>query len=67
MTQLFVFDAKSGTYMGRWVIGDGIAIDCIGTFTDNAGRVTLIVLGSKLDSVFELDDGIVDIISSSGL
>lgn len=48
-TELYAFDAKSGTYLGRWIIGPGIAIDCIGTFTDNAGRVTLIVLGSKLE------------------
>lgn len=47
VTELYAFDAKSGTYMGRWIIGAGIAIDCITTFTDNAGRVTLIVMGSK--------------------
>lgn len=47
VTQLFAFDAHTGTYMGFWNIGLGTAIDYIGSFTDSAGRVTLVVLGSK--------------------
>lgn len=47
VTSLHCFDAASGIYEGFWEIAPGISIDCIGTFTDAQGRVTLIVLGSK--------------------
>lgn len=47
VTALHCFDAATGIYEGFWEIGPGINIDCVGTFTDAAGRVTLVVLGSK--------------------
>jgi hypothetical protein len=50
VTRLYVFDARTGTYLGYWVLGPGIGIDCIGSFTDAGGRVTIIVLGSKAAS-----------------
>lgn len=50
VTKLHVFDANSGIYEGWWEIGPGVAIDCIGTFVDAAGRVTVVVLGSKLEA-----------------
>lgn len=47
VTRLYAFDARTGTYLGYWEIGQRIGIDCIGSFTDSGGRVTLIVLGTK--------------------
>lgn len=44
-----VFDATTATYLGRWSIGptaDGVFVDCLGTFLDDNGRGTLVVLGS---------------------
>ncbi len=48
VVQLHEFDAVTGTYEGHWTIGPGIGIDCIGSFTDSSGRVTIIALGSLL-------------------
>lgn len=45
--QMFVFDANTGVYTGRWIIGEGIAIECLGVFADSRGRAVLIVGGSK--------------------
>lgn len=47
-TEAQQFDAKTGKYGGRWIVGPGIQIDCMGTFVDSAGRGVLIVLGSLL-------------------
>lgn len=43
------FDAQTGNYLGQWSIGpnvDGVSIDCLGSFIDDQGRGTLVVLGS---------------------
>lgn len=48
--QVFVFDANTGTYLGRWTVGPGIAIECIGVFADSHGRAVLMVSGSKLEA-----------------
>lgn len=48
-TDMQVFDANSGAYVGKWSIGPGatgISIDCIGSFVDAQGRGQLVVLGS---------------------
>lgn len=47
----YVFDANSGTYVGRWSIGPvdpGPSVDCLGSFTDDTGRASLVVLGSAV-------------------
>lgn len=49
-TEWYAFDANTGTYAGRWLIGPtatGISVDCLGSFLDNTGRAQLVVLGSS--------------------
>lgn len=46
--QVFVFDAHTGMYCGRWIVGSGIAVECLGVFADSHGRAVLMVSGSKL-------------------
>jgi len=48
-TQAFVFDTRSGRYIGRWNIKgpDGVAIEAMGTLLDGLGGSKLIILGSK--------------------
>lgn len=49
VVEVFIYDAATMAYMGRWPIGGfdpGISIDSIGIFTDLSGRLVLIVLGS---------------------
>lgn len=48
-TEWHAFDANTGTYAGRWSIGNtatGVDVDCIGSFIDQFGRGSLVVLGS---------------------
>jgi hypothetical protein len=48
-TEFYAFDANTGTYAGRWLIGStstGVSVDCLGSFIDNTGRAQLVVLGS---------------------
>lgn len=48
-TEFHCFDAHTGTYVGRWSIGPtatGVSVDCLGSFIDQQGRGTLVVLGS---------------------
>lgn len=50
-TEWYSFDAYTGKYLGRWSIGPadpGVSVDSMGTFTDNYGRGTLVVLGSAV-------------------
>lgn len=44
--EMYSFDARSGKYEGRWMIGEGVQIETLGTFLDANGRGTLISLGS---------------------
>lgn len=51
--EAYAFDAKTGTYMGRWQVGgttigagDGFQIETLATLTDSNGRSSLCVLGS---------------------
>jgi hypothetical protein len=46
-TEMYAFDAKTGVYMGRWQIGAGMFIDCLGVLDENNGRGAVVVLGSK--------------------
>lgn len=46
--EMHSFDARSGKYEGRWIVGTGAQIETIGIFLDQNGRGTLIVLGSLL-------------------
>lgn len=48
VTTLYSFDAATGIYEGEVTIGPGIGIDCLGSFVDSSGRVTIVVLGSLL-------------------
>lgn len=45
--QAFVYDVRTGTYVGRWKIKDGASIECLGTLQDGSGRTLLIALGSN--------------------
>lgn len=48
-TEWYTFDAYTGAYLGRWSVGPdnpGVSVDCLGTFIDDNGRGTLVVLGS---------------------
>ena len=47
-TEMYAFDARSGTYEGRWIIGAGVQIEHLGNFSDTNGKGTLICLGSIL-------------------
>lgn len=47
----YTFDANTGTYVGRWSIGSidpGPSVDCLGSFTDDVGRASLVMLGSAV-------------------
>lgn len=44
--EMYSFDAHSGKYEGRWIVGDGIQIETLGTFLDVNGRGSTVVLGS---------------------
>lgn len=46
--EMYVFDAKTGVYLGRWDVNGGCSIDCIGTLLDNDGRGQFVALGSKI-------------------
>lgn len=43
----YLFDIRSGTYFARFKIASGVQIDCLGAFTDNAGRSVMVALGSS--------------------
>lgn len=46
-TQLFVFDAPTGTYEGYWQFeqdGELLGLECVGTIVDSSGRPTLLLL-----------------------
>lgn len=48
-TELYAFDARSGAYVGRWIIGGGpvgISIDCLGVFLGQNNEATLVLIGS---------------------
>jgi hypothetical protein len=46
--EAYAFDAATGSYMGRWKIGVGVQLDCLGTLLDSNGRGVFIALGSKV-------------------
>lgn len=48
VTELYCFDAATGRYEGRLEVKDAASIDCLGTFVDPSGRVTVIVSGSRV-------------------
>ena len=43
-TEMYCFDANSGTYLGRWDVANNTPIECVGTVADAAGRVMMLVL-----------------------
>lgn len=45
--EIQAFDAVTGRYFGRWKIGSGFQIDCMGNFIDPNGRGVLVALGSN--------------------
>lgn len=45
-TEMYAFDARSGTYEGRWIIGEGIQIETLGSFISVTGMPSLVCLGS---------------------
>lgn len=50
-TEWYAFDANTGTYVGIWSIGPtttGVSVDCLGSFIDEQGRGSLVVLGSAV-------------------
>lgn len=46
--EMYAFDARSGTYEGRWIIGPGAQVETLGTFINVNGMPSLVALGSKL-------------------
>lgn len=48
---LFVFDALTGQYVGRWIIGPGINIEAIGVLKDQNGEPSLVVIGPKVVAI----------------
>jgi hypothetical protein len=42
----FAFDVKTGTYVGRWIIGPGVNIEAMGLLKDQNGASELVVIGS---------------------
>lgn len=48
---LHVFDALTGAYVGRWIIGDGCNIEAIGILKDANGQLQLVVLGTKVVAI----------------
>ena len=48
-TEAFVFDTRSGRYIGRWNIKGptGVAIEAMGTLLDGLGGSKLVILGSR--------------------
>jgi len=46
--EMYAFDARSGIYEGRWILGTGAQIETLGTFQDGNGKLTLIALGSLI-------------------
>lgn len=57
-TELYSFDARTGTYEGRWLIGavagavTGIYVDALGTWTDEVGRSVVTAVGSSAAADF---------------
>lgn len=47
----YMFDARTGIYFGRFLIGNGCQLDTLGSFTDGNGRGILVVLGSAVPPV----------------
>lgn len=45
-TEGYTFDARTGSYFGRFQVADGIQLDTLGTFIDANGRGQLIIQGS---------------------
>jgi hypothetical protein len=50
--EMYAFDARSGVYEGRWIVGPGIQLETLGLFLDVNGRGSVIVLGSLLAPSF---------------
>lgn len=48
--ELQVFDARTGTYLGRWNINGGIGIEALGILNNNSGLGSLTIIGSKLQA-----------------
>jgi len=46
--ELYAWDVRTGTYVGRWDIGDGCSIECLGSVQDSSGRSVLMMLGSAI-------------------
>lgn len=46
--ELQVFDAKTGTYVGRWTVGPGIAIEAMGVLNATSGLGSVVIIGSKV-------------------
>lgn len=47
-TEGYAFDARTGTYFGRFVLGTGVQMEAMGTFTDANGRGVLMIAGSAV-------------------
>lgn len=45
-TEMYAFDAHTGTYEGRWIIGQGIQIETLGSFVSITGMPSVVCLGS---------------------
>lgn len=48
---MYAFDALTGAYVGRWVIGQGINIEAIGVLKDQNGQPSLVVIGTKVVAI----------------
>lgn len=46
-TELYAFEGHTGVYSGRWSIGAGMDVDCVGILEDQNGRAALVAVGSK--------------------
>lgn len=44
---IYAFDARTGQYVGSWVIGGGIHVDAMGSTVDSNNRSTFVVLGTR--------------------
>lgn len=48
---LYAFDALTGVYVGRWIIGPGVNIEAIGVLKDQNGEPSLTVIGTKVSAI----------------
>lgn len=48
---IYAFDALTGQYVGRWLIGPGINIEAIGILKDQNGEPSLTAIGTKVVAI----------------